>query len=213
MRKLLVTAVAAAALAVAGTAAAALVPSVFDPGSTGCPVSTFSNGVLHLAKNCTSDTNAAALAEITGVSGSQFQSAEFTLANASQCQGGSPRFNVYTTTGGDTPFFLGCNNVTPTTNGDGTATYVFTPQTIAAAGNQVGVPTGTITRVMIVLDIQGSADLTNIKFNGTTEVPVTPTPTSKDACKHGGYKAFGFKNQGRCVSFFEHQLHAAKHHR
>jgi hypothetical protein len=210
MRKLIVTALAAGALAVAGTAAAALVPSVFDPGNTGCAVSTYGNGVLHLAKNCTTSTNAAALAEITGVSGSQFQSAEFTLANASQCQGGSPRFNVVTAS---QTFFLGCNNVTPTTNANGSATYVFDSATIAAAGNQVAVPTGTITSVFIVLDVQGSADLTNIKFNGTAEVPATPTPPqSKDACKHGGWKALGFRNQGQCVSFFEHQTRHGKSH-
>ena len=39
-------------LALAGSAGAALVPGVFDPGSTGCPVATYANGVLHLEKNC-----------------------------------------------------------------------------------------------------------------------------------------------------------------
>ena len=63
-------------------------------------------------------------------------SASFTLANASQCQGGSPRFNVVTNV---TTFFLGCNNVTPTINANGTATYLFTAATIAAAGKQVPV--------------------------------------------------------------------------
>jgi hypothetical protein len=26
-------------------------------------------------------------------------------------------------------------------------------------------------------------------------------PTSKDQCKNGGWKAFGFKNQGQCIQF------------
>ena len=28
----------------------------------------------------------------------------------------------------------------------------------------------------------------------------THSPTSKDQCKKGGYKHFGFKNQGQCIS-------------
>ena len=36
-------------------------------------------------------------------------------------------------------------------------------------------------------------------------------PHSKDDCKKGGWENFpglGFKNQGNCVSFFNHGLHA-----
>src|SRR3954452_8771848 len=112
MKRLIATAVAVAALTVVGTAGATLVPGVFDPGNTGCVVATFANGVLHLEKNCPTATNAAAGADITGVSGT-FQSASFTLASSTQCQGGSPRFDVVTGAG---TFFLGCNNVTPTIN-------------------------------------------------------------------------------------------------
>jgi hypothetical protein len=144
------------------------------------------------------------------VSGQTFTSASFTLANASQCQGGSPRFNVVTTDG---TFFLGCNNVTPTINPDGTATYTFSAETIAAAGNQVPVPTGTITSVDVLIDVQGTADLSQITFNGQTQVP-TVGPTSKAQCKHGGWKTFtspSFKNQGQCVSWVEHHvLHHGK---
>ena len=149
MKKFLIAAVAACALVLAATAGAALEPGVFDPGNTGCPTSSYTNGVLHLAKNCVSSTNASAGANITGLSGQTFQSASFTLASASQCQGGSPRFNVFTSNG---TFFLGCNNVTPTPNGDGTATYTFTAATLAAAGQQVPVPTGTINSVEVLID-------------------------------------------------------------
>ena len=103
MRKVIVIAAAAAALAVSGVAAAALVPGVFDPGNTGCVTSTYSNGVLHLAKNCPTSTNAAAGADITGLNGETFTSASFTLASASQCQGGSPRFDIVTTNGTTRP--------------------------------------------------------------------------------------------------------------
>src|SRR6478752_1573685 len=157
----------AAVLAFAGTAAAALVPGVFDPGNTGCPTATYSNGVLHLAKNCPTPTNAAAGADITGFTGATFTSASFTLASATQCNGGSPRFDVYTTT--QSPFFLGCNNVTPVMNANGSATYTFNAATIAASG-QVPFPTGTIQSVDVLLDVQGAADLTDITFNGVAQV-------------------------------------------
>jgi hypothetical protein len=202
MKRLLAVAAGVLTLALAGTAAAALVPGVFDPGNTGCVVSTFSNGVLHLEKNCPTATNAAAGADITGLEGQTFTSASFTLASASQCQGGSPRFDIVTTNG---TFFLGCNNVIPTTNADGTVTYTFTAATLAAAGNQVPFPTGTITAVDVLIDVQGTADLSNITVNGVLQEPAAAaTPTSKDQCKDGGWQTFtdpSFKNQGDCVSY------------
>jgi hypothetical protein len=200
VKRIVIAAVLTAALALAGTAAAALVPWTYDPGNACNVSSTFSSGTLHLVKDCATTTNASAGATITGVAGETFTSASFTLASATQCQGGSPRFNVQTDTG---LYFLGCNNVTPIANSDGTVTYVFDASTLAAAGQQVPTPTGTIQSVDIVLDVQGSADLTNITFNGTTEVPVT-APTSMDQCKNGGWKTFtspSFKNQGDCVSY------------
>ena len=201
MKRLLIVAVAVSALALAGTAAATLVPGVFDPGNTGCPKASFANGVLHLEKNCATSTNAAAGADITGLEGQPFISASFTLASTTQCQGGSPRFDVVTTTG---LFFLGCNNVTPTINANGTATYTFTAATIAAGGNQVPFPTGTIQAIDVLIDVQGTADLSNMTVNGQVQVPAPATPKSKDDCKNGGWKNFtnpAFKNQGDCVSF------------
>jgi hypothetical protein len=199
-----------AVLAFAGTAAAALVPGVFDPGNTGCPTATYSNGVLHLAKNCATSTNAAAGADITGLEGQAFTGASFTLANASQCQGGSPRFDIVTNDG---LFFFGCNNVTPTINGDGTATYTFTPaDAFNTSGVQSGI-TGTIQAADILIDVQGTADISNIVVNGTTQVPLVGPPTSKDQCKNGGWQSFNnptFKNQGQCVSFVA--SHGEKQH-
>jgi hypothetical protein len=212
MRKSFVAVIATiATLALAGVAAAALVPGVYDPGHTHCPTATYSNGVLHLAKPCVTTTNAAAGADITGAEGQTFQSASFTLANATQCQGGSPRFNVTTTTG---TFFLGCNNVVGATNGDGTVTYTFTPATIAAGGQPV--PTGTIQSVSVLIDVQGTADLSNITFNGVAQT-VTTTSHGKNIvqtpCLNGGWKTFTsptFKNQGQCVKYMVHARHAAR---
>ena len=194
MRGLVAVAAVIAALVIVGTSAAALVPGVYDPGNTGCVHATFSNGVLHLEKNCPTSTNAAAGADITGLEGQPFTSASFTLASTSQCQGGSPRFDVQTTTGF---FFLGCNNVIPVGN-----TYTFDAATIAAAGNQVPVPTGDIVSISVLIDVEGTADLTDITVNGQVQVPATPM-TAND-CKNGGWQTFvspAFKNQGDCVSW------------
>lgn len=210
MRKFLIAAIAACALALATTAGAALEPGVFDPDNTGCVTSTYSNGVLHLAKNCASTTNASAGATITGFTGQKLETASFTLASTSQCQGGSPRFDIFTTGG---TFFLGCNNVTPTLNADGTATYNFTAADLQPAVKDT--TPGTINSdTFILIDQQGTADITKIFVNGVQQVPAPTTPPSKASCKHGGWKHFSspsFKNQGQCVSYFNHVLHATKH--
>ena len=212
MRKLLTAGVIAMALAFTVSASAALVPGVFDPGNTGCVKATFikKTKTLHLEKNCPDATNAAPFAAITGVSGQTFQSASFTLASTSQCHGGSPRFNVDTTTGF---FFLGCNNVTPTSNANGTATYIFTAATLAAAGQQVPTPTGTIESLSVLIDVEGTADLTKVTINGKLQKPAPGTADFARPCKKGGWKEFTnptFKNQGQCVKFLIHGRNAAK---
>ncbi len=212
MKKLLIAGVLATALAFAVSASAALVPGVYDPGNTGCVKATFikKTKTLHLEKNCATSTNAAAGADLTGVGGQTFQSASFTLASTTQCQGGSPRFNVQTTTGF---FFLGCNNVTPTTNANGTATYTFTAATLAAAGQQVPTPTGTVQSVSVLIDVQGTADLTNVTFNGKAQKLTAGSADFARPCKQGGWKTFtnpSFKNQGQCVKYLVHGRNAAK---
>jgi hypothetical protein len=185
MKRIILLGATVLALTFVGSAAASFSPWVYDPGHTGCVTSTVSGGVLHLAKNCPTTTNASAGASINGVAGQTFTSASFTLANAGQCQGGSPRFNVVA---GGTTYFLGCNNVTPTINSDGTATYTFTAATIAAGGNQVAVPSGTISTVDVLIDVQGTADVSNITFNGTSE---TPTPGHGHHRHHGHHSHHG----------------------
>ena len=212
MKKLLIAGVLATALVFTVSASAALVPGVYDPGNTGCVKATFikKTKTLHLEKNCPTATNASAGAEVTGVSGQTFQSASFTLASATQCQGGSPRFNVETTTGF---FFLGCNNVTPTTNPDGTLTYTFTAATLAAAGQQVPTPTGTIESVSVLIDVQGTADLTKVTFNDKLQTLAPGKADFARPCKKGGWKSFSnptFKNQGQCVKYLVHGRNATK---
>jgi hypothetical protein len=186
MKKNLIAAIIiVAACAFAGTASAALVPSVFDPGHTGCPVAAAQNGYLHLEKNCATTTNAAAGADITGLAGQTFTSASFTLKSTTQCQGGSPRLDIVTTTG---TFFLGCNNVTPVVSTDGTATYTFTAATLAAAGQQVPTPVGTIKSADVLIDVQGVADVKNVTVNGIAQ-------NLKNGHKHHGHHDKG-KHKG-----------------
>jgi hypothetical protein len=214
----LIAAIAALTLVLAGTAAAALVPSVYDPGNTGCPKATYANGVLHLEKNCATTTNASAGADITGLTGQPFTSASFTLSSTTVCYGGSPRFDVQDAN--DKVFFLGCNNVTPTTNADGSKTYTFTAADLTRINPTLGTP-GTIKAMDVLIDVQGTADISNIVVNGTAQVP-TPTTGGGGGkgdhgnaakCKHGGWKSMtnpSFKNQGKCVSYFNHQAKKAK---
>ena len=213
MKKILIAAIAAfTMLAFAAGASAALDPGVYDPAATGCVKATMTKSkTLHLEKNCPTATDAAAGAEITGVNGQTFESAAFTLKSATQCQGGSPRFIIVTSTG----FFpLGCNNVTPTTNENGTSTYTFTAATLAAAGQQVPTPTGTISFVSVLIDVQGVADLTKISFNGIAQKVVTDKGKGvASTCKNGAWKTFTnpkFKNQGQCVKYVVHSRNAAK---
>ena len=219
MKKFLIAAVAAGALVVAATASAALEPGVYDPNNTSCVTATYSHGVLHLTKNCTAAQEpAAAGAGITDLTGQSFQSASFTLASASQCLGGSPRFNVYTTGG---TFFLGCNNVTPTINADGTATYTFAASDLQPQVS--GTTPGTITSdgMSILIDQNGTADVSKITVNGQREVPLTQQALRKAACKNGAWKKLTnptFKNQGQCIAHWNHVLHASaktlhKHHK
>jgi hypothetical protein len=40
--------------------------------------------------------------------------------------------------------------------------------------------------------------------NGAWGVAVSSVPTTKQQCKHGGWKRFGFKNQGQCIRLVKH---------
>lgn len=103
----------------------------------------------------------------------------------------------------------------PITNANGTATFVFTAATLAAAGQQVPTPTGTIQFVSVLIDVQGKADLTKITLNGKAQKVTKGNGKNlaSAACKNGGFKSFTnprFKNQGQCVKFMVHARNAAK---
>jgi hypothetical protein len=211
MKKLLIAAIAACALAVAGPAAAALVIAPYDPTGQ-CTVNTYAHATLHLEKKCTTETPAAAGADITGFAGKTFESASFTLANAAQCNGGSPRFDILDSNG--KVFFLGCNNVTPVTNENGTVTYTFTMADLLRINPTLGTP-GTIQAVDVAIDVQGVADVSKIVFNGVRQTVAAAGnhPKSENKCKHGGWKTFtnpSFRNQGQCISYAKRHKHDAE---
>ena len=48
--------------------------------------------------------------------------------------------------------------------------------------------------------VGGSVDIGAFEVQGIgSEPPPTGTPANKQECKKGGYKEFGFKNQGECI--------------
>jgi hypothetical protein len=210
MKKVIIAAIAACALAVAGPAGAALVIAPYDPTGA-CTVNTYSHGVLHLEKKCPTTADAAAGADITGFAGQTYVSSSFTLASASQCNGGSPRFDILDSNG--KVFFLGCNNVTPVTNADGTVTYNFTMADLLRINPTLGTP-GTIQAVDVAIDVQGVADISRIFFNGVRQVVAGSNhPKTENKCKHGGWRNFTdpkFKNQGQCVSYAKRHKHDAE---
>ena len=103
--------------------------------------------------------------------------------------------------------------MTPTTNANGTVTYTFTAATLAAAGQQVATPTGTIKSVEVLIDVEGTADLTKVTINGKLQKPAPGKADFARPCKKGGWKDFTnptFKNQGQCVKYVIHGRNAAK---
>jgi hypothetical protein len=143
---------------------------------------------------------------ITGVSGQTFTSASFTFANATECQGGSPRFNVVTNV---MTFFPGLQQRHPDHQCQrhrdlhlhgGDARSGREPNSCSDRHHLVGQRADRR---------PGHGRPQHITFNGQTQVPMTGGPTSKDQCKHGGWRNFGspsFKNQGKCVCWFEHHV-------
>lgn len=204
-------AVAAVSLSTAIPAFAASVvtytPWTYNPGNV-CPgagATQNTNGSVTLNKPCSAPTEAAAGVGLSGVEGLSTTDLTLSFDYNGYCNAGAPRINVYLS-GGST-IFLGCAYGGGPTGSNVSGTATFT------AGNTYGgvlFPTGeTVTGIDIVQDEQGSVTLSNIMVNGITAHNVN-MPKSKYQCKKDGYKTLtdangiAFKNQGQCVSFFNH---------
>jgi hypothetical protein len=169
----------------AGTAQAAglkVKPGIYDPDGTGCPVATWQSGVglpdasaanhgLVIAKNCTTGTNAAAGAVISGAP-SALTDLGFDISNDSYCGAGAPRFNVYTSTG--VIYFYGCTYGTHTAAPDDPANWTRVRFAAADGFPSDGTSTitdwsgVTVTGIEIIMDEgPASALLDNIDLNGT----------------------------------------------
>jgi hypothetical protein len=108
---------------------------------------------------------------------------------------------------------LGSFSATTPSGGFGAGPAVF----VASASGTVGpVSVSTsepIISVMVTLvddlNRNGTAEPGEPVLVATLHDPCAPQPTTKTQCKQGGYAAFGFDNQGRCVAFVEPARHGA----
>lgn len=190
-----------------------VVPFTYNPDNACQITAQWQNGVLQLAKNCPTATNAAAGADIIspleGQSISNLTELNFDVQNGGHCGAGAPRFNVVVS---GTTYFLGCSSGTHTDLGNGWTHVVFTAADFAAAG----IPTtGTLDDLSIVFDegtdtptggtigTAGQVTIDNISVNSDV-VGGAVQATSMDDCKNGGWMTFQdpvFKNQGQCISY------------
>lgn len=190
-----------------------VVPFTFNPDNACAVTAQWQNGVLMLAKDCPTATNAAAGADIIspleGQSISNLTELNFDVQNGGHCGAGAPRFNVVVS---GTTHFLGCASGTHTDLGNGWTHVVFTAADFAAAG----IPTtGTLDDLSIIFDegtdtptggtigTAGQVTLDNISVNGDV-VGDSSKVTAIEQCKNGGWMTFqdpSFKNQGQCVSY------------
>ncbi len=157
---------------------------------------------LFLAKNEPTIDCSAAGATVNGVSGITLTELNFDVMG--YCGAGAPRFNVVTSD--NVTHFFGCADGTqsPATTA-GWTHVVFTP----AQGFPPVAAGSTVQSIEIVQDEQGQTHLDNISINDQV-ITGPATPTSKDACKDGGWRNLqdangqAFRNQGQCVSYFNH---------
>jgi hypothetical protein len=186
-----------------------LQPFVYNPDNACAVTAQWQNGVIVLAKNCTTATNASAgvdiISPLEGQSISNLTELNFDYLNGGHCGAGAPRFNVVVD---GTTYFLGCAYGTHTDLGNGWTHVVYTAADFAAAG----IPTtGTLEDLLIIFDegtdtaggTPGTITIDNVSVNGVT-VGDSTKPASMDECKNGGWRNFqdpSFKNQGQCVSF------------
>ncbi|HEX3100125.1 MAG TPA: hypothetical protein VHQ41_04135 [Patescibacteria group bacterium] len=125
--------------------------------------------ILVLQKNDLTTANEAAGADITGEEGIILTSLGFDYKTSGYCSLGSPRFNVYTTSG--VYYFFGCNYGTHTDLGNGWTRVTFNnADAFPSDGTTVfpGFGSTTVTNMEIVMDESGQATLDNIMINGST---------------------------------------------
>jgi DNA-binding beta-propeller fold protein YncE len=118
---------------------------------------------------------------------------------------------------------IGANTVSQYDVGQGGALQAKSPPTVATgvAPFEVAVsPNGPSAYVTNLQDnaisqydlgpggaLQAKSPPTVAGGDGPFGIAISPqprVPTTKNQCKHGGWKQFGFKNQGQCIAFVNH---------
>lgn len=185
-RRLLILLLAVALLAISGIVSArggafnASRTFEFDPDHTRCPTAAWRPKIgepdsycrtsfgLFLAKDCDTPTNASAGAVLEGIKGEVLECGAtfgYDIKDGSQCEAGSPRFNVnYTTSAGISGFSFvgGCANGTKVDLGNGWARVTFDVCSQAFPPIPAG---STITSASLIVDDQGEYTLDNIRVN------------------------------------------------
>lgn len=160
---------------------------------------------LRLEKNVPTTDCSAAGATVNGVSGITLTELNFDVKG--YCGAGAPRFNVVTSD--NVTHFFGCASGTQTDAGNGWTHVVFDPTNPAQAFPVIVAGT-TVTSIELIQDEQGQTNLDNISINDQV-IGGPNTPSNKDQCKKSGWQdlqdgnGHPFKNQGQCVSYFNHQ--------
>jgi len=162
MRKIISASLLVLALALVGTAAAGKVGQaklwIYNP-SAGEAVAQWTKGGLSLEKNAPTTAELAAGAELKGVAGETLTTLAFDVNDASYCNAGAPRFNVYS--GGST-YFFGCSYGVHTPLGNGWTHVEFKGSDLGAAAG------ATIDGIEVVMDEEGATLLRNITVNDLT---------------------------------------------
>ena len=124
------------------------------------------------------------------------------------CGAGAPRFNVVTSD--NVTHFFGCASGTKTPTSNPNYTHVVFDPSNPAQAFPIIAPGTTVKSIELIQDEQGTTHLDNISINNQI-IGGPNTPQSANDCKKGGFAnlqdANGntFKNQGQCVSSFNHQ--------
>lgn len=183
----------------------------YPAGTPGGVVARFDNTTgnpapsLLLAKNVPTTDCSSAGATVNGVSGITLTELNFDVMG--YCGAGAPRFNVVTSD--NVTHFFGCASGTQTPTTNGYTHVVFDPSNPAQAFPVIA-PGTTVKSIQLIQDEQGTTHLDNISINNQV-IGGPATPTSANDCKNGGYTSLRdangntFKNQGQCVSYFNHQ--------
>lgn len=185
MKKLIGFLAAVASMVILGAGAAQAVPGTFDPNT----------GIVTVVNSAGEGGSYEIANSTVPVQNGDTITFEYRTTDVA-CAGGVPRVFIqggaYNTFDADPAGPGACG-----TDADGDGWFTVT-------GTVSGVTAGTAGHVGLVNDNPadpGTIEFRNVTINGVSVLPA-PAPQNKEQCKEDGYRNFGFKNQGQCVSSF-----------